>query len=67
MDCPAFIVEATRDQLVSSDAVTEVVKELDDVDYLQAICDHFDVYGGRLFEEIVEHQSAFFEEHLLGQ
>ena len=67
VDCPAFIFEATRDQLVSSDAITEVVKELDDVECLQADCDHFDVYDGRLFEEIVDHQSAFFEKHLLGQ
>lgn len=64
VDCPVFVIQATRDQLVSADAIAEVVQELDDVKHLQLDCGHFDAYTGDLFDRVVDRQTAFFERHL---
>jgi dienelactone hydrolase len=65
VDCPAFVYQASRDRLVSADAIAEVVGELDDVEQVREACGHFDPYTGDRFERVVERQAEFLEQHLL--
>jgi len=66
VDCPAFVMQATEDLLVSADAIDRTVERLDDVTRVRYECGHFEPYTGDLFEEISGRQAAFFERHLLG-
>ena len=65
VDCPAFVLQATRDRLVSADAVEDVVATLDDVERLRVDCGHFDPYTGDRFESAVRRQADFLERHLI--
>jgi pimeloyl-ACP methyl ester carboxylesterase len=64
VDCPAFVLQATRDRLVSPAAIDEVVATLDDVERLRVEAGHFDPYTGDLFERVVERQADFLERRL---
>lgn len=64
VDCPAFVFQASRDQLVSADAIEDVVTTLDDIECVRRDCGHFDPYTGDLFENVVERQADFLERHL---
>ncbi|MFB6171734.1 MAG: alpha/beta hydrolase [Haloarculaceae archaeon] len=65
VDCPAFVFEAARDQLVSTAAIDEVVETLHDVERLRRDCGHFDPYQGDLFETVVEREADFLARTLL--
>lgn len=64
VDCPAFVFEASRDRLVSTAAIDEVVETLDDVERVRRDCGHFDPYTGDLFGAVVERQAEFLERRL---
>lgn len=65
VDCPAFVLHAAGDRLVSEAAIRDVITTLDDVEHLRVEGRHFDPYTGDLFERAVERQAAFLERRLL--
>lgn len=65
LDCPAFVFQATRDRLVSADAIDDVAGTLDRVERVREDCGHFDPYTGDLFADVVTREADFLERHLL--
>jgi pimeloyl-ACP methyl ester carboxylesterase len=65
VDCPAFVVEATEDQLAPKSAIDATVAKLHDVNWVTYDTDHFGAFFGDLFEEVVEREGSFLEYHLL--
>lgn len=64
VECPAFILQASQDNLVSSDAIDRVVETLDDVEHVRVDCGHFEPYTGEIFERSVSRQAEFLDQHL---
>lgn len=64
VDCPAFVFQATRDRLVSADAIDDVVETLDRVERVHEDCGHFDPYTGAVFSDVVEREADFLVRHL---
>ncbi len=65
VDCPAFVVEGTEDQLAPKSAIDATVSKLRDVNWVAYNTDHFGAFFGDLFEEVVEREGEFLEHHLL--
>lgn len=66
VDCPALVVEATRDQIAPGSAIEATVSRLVDVSWVSYETDHFGAFFGDLFEEVVDREGAFLERHLIG-
>ncbi|MDS0295708.1 alpha/beta hydrolase [Halogeometricum luteum] len=67
LDCPALVVEGTRDQIAPKGAISATVDRLRDVRWVAVDADHFGAFFGETFEEVVEVEGAFLERHLLGE
>lgn len=65
IDCPAMIVEATHDQIAPKSAIDATVAKIPDVTWVTYETDHFGMFFGDLFEEVVDREGAFLERHLL--
>lgn len=65
IDCPAMVVEATHDQIAPKSAIDATVAKISDVTWVTYETDHFGMFFGDLFEEVVDREGAFLERHLL--
>lgn len=64
---PTLIVAAEQDGLIPLRAVREVAHELKHGEYLElAGANHFSLYSGPVFEQVVARQLAFFRKNLMG-
>ncbi|SIQ91574.1 Alpha/beta hydrolase family protein [Haladaptatus litoreus] len=64
VDCPALIVEGTRDQIAPGTAIDATVSKISDVSWVAYDTDHFGAFFGDLLEEVAEREGAFLERHL---
>ena len=64
VDCPAFVVEATRDTLVPPWTVERLVMKLQDVERIKRPIGHYDVLFGDTFDRVVERELAFLDSSL---
>lgn len=62
--CPSLVIQGTEDQLASEGAIASLVTRLDDVTRVRYETDHFGPFTGETFEQVVEREGAFFEQHL---
>jgi len=63
VDTPALVVKAEEDLVVPTEPIEKLIDRLD-ADAHRVDCGHFDVYLGDTFEEVVEEEADFLEEHL---
>lgn len=63
VDCPVFVVKAENDLVVPPNSVEKYIDRLD-AEAIRLECGHFDPYLGETFEEVVEAEADFLEEHL---
>lgn len=63
VDCPVFVVKAENDLVVPPKSVEKYIDKLE-ADAIRLECGHFDPYLGETFEEVVEAEADFLEEHL---
>jgi dienelactone hydrolase len=61
---PILFSLASRDLEVSSDFIKEVAKESPRSQVNEYAADHFDLYHGAMFEQVVADQTEFLTEHL---
>ncbi|MEX0961003.1 MAG: alpha/beta fold hydrolase [Burkholderiales bacterium] len=64
--CPALLMLAERDLLISPHAVARVAARMPRAELARFDCGHFDIYHDRIFEQAVSRQTAFFLAHLTG-
>lgn len=62
--CPALIMPAEKDTIVSLDAVTKAASKMSNARVVSLPIGHFDIYAGDYFEQAVKTQSAFLKQHL---
>lgn len=65
VQCPLLVCVAERDQIASPHAAIQVAQLAPHAELLQYACDHFDVYGGKIFEQMVRDECNFLTQHLL--
>jgi dienelactone hydrolase len=65
VECPALIIAGANDQLAPKSAIDATVARLSDVRCVTIETDHFGAFFGDCFEEVVELEGAFLEQHLL--
>lgn len=65
IDCPTLIIAAKRDSLIPIEAVERTAAKIKAAELVTLECGHFDVYGGKLFEENVERMTRFLLRHLV--
>ncbi len=63
--CPALLVMAEKDSLIPAEAVEKTARRMPNGRLLRMPLGHFEVYTGSGFEEAVESEASFLEEHLL--
>ena len=62
--CPALLVLAEQDSLISSDAVKRTASAMSRSSLLTLPVGHFDVYSGDAFEKVIAAESDFLEANL---
>jgi uncharacterized protein len=62
--CPALIIPAERDSLISPKAVEKAASRMREASLVRVDAGHFDVYSGALFEKVVEMEADFLVSHL---
>jgi uncharacterized protein len=62
--CPALLVMAERDQVISSRSVKRELKRLHNAQLLALNCTHFDVYQGHWFDRTITMEQDFLVLHL---
>jgi dienelactone hydrolase len=65
VDCPAFVVEATEDDVVPDGPVDDLVDALDDVTRVREPVRHFDVLRDDAFERILDRARTFLDDHVV--
>ena len=63
--CPALIVLAEKDSLVSPRSVERAAARMENATLVRMPVGHFDVYTGDGFDEMVELEADFLKEHLI--
>jgi uncharacterized protein len=66
VDCPALVVLAEKDTLISPSSVRRAAAKLGNVEVEPFPVGHFDVYVGDWFEKVSELECGFLSRHLLG-
>lgn len=64
VDCPAFVLEATEDEVLPDGPVDDLVDALDDVTRVREPVGHFDALRGDTFERVLDREMAFLDDHL---
>jgi pimeloyl-ACP methyl ester carboxylesterase len=62
--CPALVVLAEKDSLISTSSVEKTVSRLPLGELMRMPIGHFEVYSGEPFEEAVNREAGFLAEHL---
>ncbi len=62
--CPALIMPARRDSLISLEAVEKMASKMEDARIVSLPIGHFDIYSGQPFEQAVGTQVDFLKQHL---
>jgi len=63
--CPALVVLAEKDSLVSPESVERAAARMENARLVRMPVGHFDVYTGDGFNETVELETDFLKEHLI--
>lgn len=63
--CPALIIMAEQDSLVSPGALEKASSRMEKATLVRLPIGHFEVYTGEIFENVVEIESDFLERHLV--
>jgi len=63
--CPALVIAAERDQLVSARLARKAANLMPRGKYLELPCDHFGLYESEHFEFAIQREIAFLQRHLL--
>ncbi|WP_266083348.1 alpha/beta hydrolase [Haladaptatus caseinilyticus] len=64
VDCPALVLQGTDDTIAPKSAIDATVARLRDVRCITIETDHFGAFD-ELFEEVVEQEGDFLEQHLV--
>lgn len=64
VDCPAFVLEATGDDVLPDGPVDDLVDALDDVTRVREPVGHFDVLRGDTLDRLLDRETAFLDDHL---
>lgn len=62
--CPALIILAENDSLISAKAVEKTARAMENSELIKYPVGHFDLYSGDYFEDIVTRQTVFFHRYL---
>ena len=65
VNCPALIIMAEKDSLVSPRALEKACYRMEKATLVRLPIGHFEVYLGEIFENVVEIESDFLEKHLI--
>jgi dienelactone hydrolase len=64
VDCPAFVLDATEDEVLPDGPVDDFVAAVDDVTRVREPVGHFDVLRGDTFDRVLDRELAFLDDHL---
>jgi len=64
--CPALVVLAEKDSLVSPESVKKAADKMKNSEVVSLAIGHFDIYFGKHYEEAVRRQVDFLKKHLTG-
>ena len=62
--CPTLIIMAEHDSLIDKNAVAKTAARIPQATLIRLPVGHFDVYKGKVFEQVVTEQTRFFYQHL---
>ncbi|MFC4357459.1 alpha/beta hydrolase [Halobium salinum] len=62
--CPTLLLGGTRDEVASADSVSSAAGKMPNATYVSLPTDHFGVYHGETFEQVVGHATAFLDANL---
>jgi pimeloyl-ACP methyl ester carboxylesterase len=62
--CPTLLVGGTRDEIAPADGVASAADGLPNATFVRLPTDHFGVYRGETFEQVVGHATTFLDANL---